>query len=194
MRSDALARRERIITAACELFSSNAHNVSLDTVAEKAEVGIATLYRNFPDRTSLLVACGGRFFAEARQLQNDVLKYFHTNPEHWWYAYVDGLVDMGVSILVSSFAPDDLTTLPAEVAEARAIAESKGEEIIALAKQAGLVHPDVHHNTFIVGLITVARPPVPGIVALEPNITHNLVDLFLSGLKHGSTRGLRYPD
>ncbi|APT84862.1 TetR/AcrR family transcriptional regulator [Corynebacterium aquilae] len=194
MRSDALARRERIITAACELFSTHANNVSLDTVAEKAGVGIATLYRNFPDRTSLLVACGGRFFAEAQQLQEDVMKYFHTNPEHWWYTYVDGLVNMGVSILVSSFAPDDLSTLPEEVASLRADTEKRGEQIIDLAKQAGLVHPDVHHNTFIVGLITVTRPPVPGIVALEPNITHNLVDVFLSGLKHGSMRGLRYPD
>lgn len=50
LRRDALARRERLIEAAVELFASDGPNVPLEKVAERAGVGRATLYRNFPDR------------------------------------------------------------------------------------------------------------------------------------------------
>ena len=46
MRSDALARRIRIIEAACEIFRTSTDIVPLETIADKAGVGIATLYRS----------------------------------------------------------------------------------------------------------------------------------------------------
>jgi len=55
VRSDALARRIRIIEAACEIFRTSTDIVPLETIADKAGVGIATLYRNFPDRTALIL-------------------------------------------------------------------------------------------------------------------------------------------
>ena len=40
MRSDALARRIRIIEAACEIFRTSTDIVPLETIADKAGVGI----------------------------------------------------------------------------------------------------------------------------------------------------------
>ena len=76
MRSDALARRIRIIEAACEIFRTSTDIVPLETIADKAGVGIATLYRNFPDRTALIHACAAYMFDKVIELQQSVLERF----------------------------------------------------------------------------------------------------------------------
>lgn len=52
-RADALRNRERIVTAAREMFVEFGPYVPLDEVARRAGVGNATVYRNFPDREAL---------------------------------------------------------------------------------------------------------------------------------------------
>ena len=104
MRADALERRNRIIDTACELFRRQPETVPLEVIAERADVGIATLYRNFPDRESLLHACGARLFTRAIELQHSVLGQFDRDPEGQWLRYVDSLVDMGLGTLVAAFA------------------------------------------------------------------------------------------
>ncbi|MBI8988995.1 TetR/AcrR family transcriptional regulator [Corynebacterium meridianum] len=192
MRADALERRNRIIDTACELFRGQPGTVPLEVIAERADVGIATLYRNFPDRESLLHACGARLFTRAIELQHSVLAEFHRDPEGRWLHYVDSLVDMGLGTLVAAFAPDDLTLLPSDVMDLRQRTAKLGNTILEEAKKHGLVEASIQHDTFIIGLLTVARPPVPGVLSLEPNITTNLVEIFLSGLRHGTLRPLRY--
>jgi AcrR family transcriptional regulator len=56
VRQDAQVRRERLVQAAVELFGSEGFDVPLEKIADRAEVGRATLYRNFPDRAALAAA------------------------------------------------------------------------------------------------------------------------------------------
>ncbi|MEZ2121212.1 MULTISPECIES: TetR/AcrR family transcriptional regulator [unclassified Corynebacterium] len=192
MRTDALERRNRIIDTACELFRSQPDTVPLEVIADRAGVGIATLYRNFPDRDSLLHACGARLYTRAIELQRSVLDNLDTDPEGQWLLYVDSLVGMGLGSLVSSFAPDDLTQLPPDVMDLRQDTAKLGNMILDSAKKHGLIEASIQYDTFMIGLLTVSRPPVPGVLALEPNITANLVEIYLSGLRHGALRPLRY--
>lgn len=53
-RTDQARNRKRLLTAAREVF--RAEGASLDAVARRAEVGIATLYRHFPTREALYQA------------------------------------------------------------------------------------------------------------------------------------------
>ena len=55
-RSDAERNRERILTAARAVLTDRAGEVSMAEVARRADVGMATLYRNFPGRRELLEA------------------------------------------------------------------------------------------------------------------------------------------
>ena len=55
-RADALRNRERIVTAAREMFVEFGSQVPYDEVARRAGVGNATLYRNFPERADLVRA------------------------------------------------------------------------------------------------------------------------------------------
>lgn len=56
MRTDARLRRERLLQAAVELYASDGFDVPLEKIAERAEVGRGTLYRNFPGRDALSTA------------------------------------------------------------------------------------------------------------------------------------------
>lgn len=185
MRSDARARRQRIIEAACEIFRTQPDNAPLENIAEHAGVGIATLYRNFPDRAALIHACAKHMFEQVLALQEEVLAGIDAAPERHWFRYVDAFITLGVGPLAAAFAPDNLNELPCELAELRGRASHNGEAIIDAAKRHRLVAGDVSHETFIVGLLVVARPPVPGVLTIRPNITTELVDLYLTGLKHG---------
>ncbi|NEL42881.1 MAG: helix-turn-helix transcriptional regulator, partial [Xanthomonas perforans] len=52
-RPDAALRRRQILDAADEVFSEHGVNAPLELVVERAGLGRATLYRNFPDRLAL---------------------------------------------------------------------------------------------------------------------------------------------
>jgi AcrR family transcriptional regulator len=56
MRADAARNIDRIITAALDCFREEGPNVSLKTVADRAGVGPATLFRNFADKDELVLA------------------------------------------------------------------------------------------------------------------------------------------
>jgi AcrR family transcriptional regulator len=56
MRADALKNHEKILLAAEEIFALDGVNVPIDIVAERAGVGIGTLYRHFPTKEALFEA------------------------------------------------------------------------------------------------------------------------------------------
>lgn len=63
LRADALRNREKILAAAKEIFAVRGPEVPMDDVARRAAVGVATLYRRFPDREALIRAVAQDTFA-----------------------------------------------------------------------------------------------------------------------------------
>jgi len=60
LRTDARLRRTALLDAAAAVFSEHGVNAPLELVIERAGVGRATLYRNFPDRGALMQALMAR--------------------------------------------------------------------------------------------------------------------------------------
>ena len=56
LRADAHRNRERLLAAARDLFVEDGPDAPLDDVARRAGVGVATLYRRFPNRQALMRA------------------------------------------------------------------------------------------------------------------------------------------
>jgi AcrR family transcriptional regulator len=56
MRADARRNREKLLLAAVELFAGAGEDVPLEAIADRAGVGIGTLYRHFPTREALAEA------------------------------------------------------------------------------------------------------------------------------------------
>jgi AcrR family transcriptional regulator len=56
LRKDAALNRERILTAAAEVFAERGLDVSLDDIARHAGLGVGTVYRRFPSKDLLVEA------------------------------------------------------------------------------------------------------------------------------------------
>ncbi len=56
LRADAARNAERIIGAAAVAFAEVGADVSLEEIARRAGVGVATLYRRFPSKDELIIA------------------------------------------------------------------------------------------------------------------------------------------
>lgn len=56
LRKDAADRRKALLAAARAVFETEGIDAPLDQIAERAGVGRATLYRNFPGRTEIALA------------------------------------------------------------------------------------------------------------------------------------------
>lgn len=55
-RSDARANRQRLIAAAQDVFRENGIDAEMKVIAERAGVGVGTIYRNFPTKDDLITA------------------------------------------------------------------------------------------------------------------------------------------
>jgi len=64
-RKDALRNRERVLDAATDLVRRDGEKVPMAQIAERAGVGIGTVYRHFPTREDLLAALVHRSFGLA---------------------------------------------------------------------------------------------------------------------------------
>ncbi len=64
-RSDARANRERLLAAAAAEIKARGNHVPMAEIADRAGVGIGTLYRHFPTREHLLSALTARAFTLA---------------------------------------------------------------------------------------------------------------------------------
>jgi AcrR family transcriptional regulator len=56
LRADAQRNRERVLCAAEAVFAAEGISVPVDVIAEKAGVGVGTLYRHFPTKEKLIEA------------------------------------------------------------------------------------------------------------------------------------------
>ncbi|MFD4034997.1 TetR/AcrR family transcriptional regulator [Streptomyces sp. NPDC058637] len=79
LRADARENRDRILKAAREAYALHGIDVPMATIARRAGVGVATLYRRFPTRAALVTES----FAE--QLEHCVAALFEAleDPDPW---------------------------------------------------------------------------------------------------------------
>ncbi|TFC46576.1 TetR/AcrR family transcriptional regulator [Cryobacterium sp. TMT1-21] len=71
-RRDARQNRERLIVEARALIAVNGVDASLEEIARRADVGVATLYRNFPTRDDLVRALHDLALAELATVRDEI--------------------------------------------------------------------------------------------------------------------------
>ncbi len=92
LRTDAERNRVRILAAAREAFAEHGLQVSMNDVARRADVGVATLYRRFPTREDLITAV----FADRMTAYADAVGRALADPDPWrgFCSYVETVCAM----------------------------------------------------------------------------------------------------
>ncbi|SDL30542.1 TetR/AcrR family transcriptional regulator [Streptomyces indicus] len=78
-RSDARRNRERVLAAARAVFAEHGIDAPMATVARRAGVGVATLYRHFPTRDALVRGAYAQQMETCTQALTDAL----ADPDPW---------------------------------------------------------------------------------------------------------------
>ncbi|MEK8142820.1 helix-turn-helix domain-containing protein [Streptomyces sp. M10(2022)] len=87
LRADARRNRGRVLKAAREVFAAQGVDAPVSTVARRAGVGVATLYRRFPTRSALLAAAFDDQLIECATVFEEALA--DPNPGHGLYVLLE---------------------------------------------------------------------------------------------------------
>lgn len=182
LRADAEENRGRILAAARDVFVELGPGAPLEEISRRAGTGIATLYRRFPDRATLMQAVVRegleRAAAEARDAAAE-----ETDPFEALARYVHRTLDSRVAAvipaLLDAMPPDDTDLEATRQEGARQL-----EELVSAAQRTGTLRPDITAGDIGTFVVRLARPlpgPIPR--AVDAALAHRHADLLLDGLR-----------
>ncbi|WP_030706901.1 TetR/AcrR family transcriptional regulator [Streptomyces sp. NRRL F-2580] len=180
-RADAVRNRERILTAAREVFVEFGAAAPFDEVARRAGIGNATLYRHFPDRPTLVrqvvlfvmdrvTASAETSLAEEPDAFAALCRFTH--------AAADERIGALCPMLAEDFDREHPELLAAQTALQTAV-----ETLLATGQGAGVIRTDIGVGDLMVALSQLSRP-LPGTACLDTDrFAHRHLQLFLDGLR-----------
>lgn len=182
LRADARLNRERILIAARDAFVERGADVSLEEIAARAGVGIATLYRRFPDRQALQRAVALdvliRIAEEARAAVDEESDAFSALTRYMRRA---------LSLQVSAVVPALLgaVELEDEVFQGvRMESASLLQQMIDQAEAEGTLRPGIAFGDIALLLVRLSRP-LPGAIdrALDLEMAQRHLTVLIDGLR-----------
>jgi AcrR family transcriptional regulator len=191
MREDARRNRERLLAAARDVFVEQGADAPLDDIARRAGVGIATLYRRFPDRPAL-----------QRQVALDLLhRSAHeagaalaSEPDAFGALarYLRRALHLRIAavmpVLVGQVQMDE------EALAARRASIQAVDRIVAAARAEGSLRPDATSGDVGMLLVRLSRPlPGPFPPAVNHHLAHRHLELLLEGLRPPASPGAPLP-
>ena len=146
LRADAQRNRTRILEAAEVVFASEGIEVPVDTIAEKAGVGVGTLYRHFPTKEKL---CEAILLERLAVLTDDARALgCAEDPAAAFFGFLEHVVEEGAAkrdLLVAVMgAGVEFEAAAAEVKEGLRAAIGV---LLERAQAVGAVRPDVEAST-----------------------------------------------
>lgn len=186
LRADARRNRDRILAAARDLFVEQGPDAPLDEIARRAGVGIATLYRRFPDRQALARGVALDVWQEvAREAELALAK----EPDA--FQALARYLHRALELRVGAVMPLVASNLPLddEARLARDRSAAAIQAIIDAALAEGALRSDVTFGDIGLLLIRLSRPlPGPFPRALDDTLAHRHLELLLDGLRADAGR------
>ncbi len=180
-RSDALKNRDRLIDAAKDVLGKGGPNASLEAVARRAGVGIATLYRHFPSREALFHAVFSKELEQLAEAAEGLVG--SADPlgslRDWLHANVAvvetkrGMLG-ALSMVMTEESKQSYSAMSGRISAAV-------DRLLQEAVEAGQIRADVSADDLLQTMYALcyAREPGPG----WRDQVVRLLDIFVAGLK-----------
>jgi AcrR family transcriptional regulator len=175
-RADARRNYDQLVAAARAAFAEDGTSAPLEGVAERAGVGIGTLYRHFPTRQALLEAV---YVDEVEAMARAADDLSELPPwdalSQWLRQYVGfAATKRALNEALLEAAPDSNVLLACRTAISRA-----GTALIERAQRAGVVRADAKFMD--VGRMVAGIAMVP---TADPEQQERMLELALDGLRY----------
>ncbi len=179
LRRDAERNLVRILVAARDVFAEHGYEASMEQIAARAQVGIGTLYRRFPNKADLCTAVVDAATDRTRQIADEVL--LEVAPSEAVFEFVRRCVDAPSCWRAATSrrpwsgggADRALATLMPVVGR-----------ILEASQREGTVRPDIVPTDLVVTLMSVrGLGDVCDVDA--PGASRRFLELALDGLRPG---------
>jgi AcrR family transcriptional regulator len=141
LRADAERNRRRLIDAATEIFCERGLDVGVGEIAERAQVGRGTLFRNFPSKEHLIAAIVVERMRESIARGNAVLDA--PDPGEALFGLIEQAVGIQQTDRALFDALDDEWLANPEIHAAHTELMGMLDVLVRRAQDAGAVRPDV---------------------------------------------------
>jgi AcrR family transcriptional regulator len=184
LRRDAARNRAKILAAARTAFDEDGVDVGVEVIAQRAGVGVGTLYRRFPTKELLIEAVVSEVLEAVLSAAESALE--HESP-------ADGFVEYlrAVGRLQFEHAGCLARLWSNSASDVRDRIEAAGRTLLARAQQAGAVRPDLVYEDVIV-LFWSLRGVIEATSAVSPEAWLRHLDLLATSLAPGGPP-LRHP-
>jgi AcrR family transcriptional regulator len=180
LRRDAELNRQRIMTAAREVFAERGLDVTLDEIAHHAGLGVGTVYRRFPNREALIDALFEETFQQIIELTEEVA----AGPDPWegfvrWMSELVALQakDRGLrDVLLSSGYGRD------RVAQLRDRLSPLLEQLVDRAQQEGPLRADLRASDVAVLQLMIASAAEFTRDAADSDVWRRYLTIMIDGL------------
>lgn len=178
MRSDAVQNRELLLDVTVALILEVGGEPTRDAIADRAGLGIGTVYRHFPDRQSLLhtvvrhvlertIAAGEAIVATDADGADAMRQYMHAALDHGI-----GVVNMLHPLLDDTDWPD-----------LQARADALMTELVARSRRDRRLPDDLTVGDIVFATIRFGRPLAIGLPPADDRaIAHRQLDRYVDGL------------
>jgi AcrR family transcriptional regulator len=175
-RADARANHDKLVAAARALFTEKGTSAPLEEVAERAGVGIGTLYRHFPTRQALLEAV---YVDEFEAMARAATELEELPPwdalSQWLHQYVGfAATKRALNEALMETDPNSNVLLTCRTAVAGA-----GTTLVERAQRAGVVRNDTNFMDIVRMVGGIAMVPTE-----DPEQKKRLLELALDGLRY----------
>ena len=179
VRADAQRNIETLVRTARDVFASSGVEAPMREIAEKAGVGIGTIYRNFPQRSDLISAVFRSEVDACADAADTLLKSRSPGEalDQWMQRYVDFIVaKRGLAAALHSGDPA-FEALPAYF-DSRF--EPALQKLLDAAVNAGEVRPVSNPYDLLRAVASLCMPSSDG----DPAPARRLVALLVDGLRY----------
>jgi AcrR family transcriptional regulator len=177
LRRDAEVNLSRILNAARDAFAEEGYDASMESIAVRADVGVGTLYRRFPNKADLLDAVVKAAHERKRQIAEAVLS--DVAPEEGVFEFVRRCIAVPSCWRATISAPPWRTSGTGLGRTAPLL-----QEILERSQRAGSVRADVEVADIVVVLMAVRSiADVCDTKSLKPSL--RFLEFALDGLRPG---------